>query len=786
VKVSLFDHVHDTLPTIVDTEWEEFTEALGPHRTDISAKNVAPGFSPAEWAHSARRSKRGVLRVHFGVLDLDKLPDSRFDDLIPLLDGLRYIFYTTWSHPALQERGLWAARLIVAFSRPVLATEWAGFWPRFNHRFGNLGDPSCKDPSRLYFVPSAPSGTNGANCYEIGEGEPLDVDGMMASIVPVSVDLSTPELVKPEHVRDFAKRIQRHKSSYHKQMGARLLQMLDGRPFAEEGERDDIIFKLSCLLVEEWPRARAGALADLFSVSLAVMRDVSPSCPSTEAVKEKMQRHQTDILEELQQDELEQLAGRKRLMRAALGREHPYTEVELDQFAANAGVDRFDFQKRWIIQRDKSYYFFKSGTYCSPVTRWEMLEAAERDLAPAISAGVELHYINHQGQLALKTPTDLLRDYGQVARNVVVDLTAQYSHFDTVSDTMYEAPCPERKIEPKFIPEVDAWLHALVGSKVEKLLDWLAVVTALEEPCAALYFEGPPGCGKTLFADAVARIWTTQGPTTLEQALGSFNSALVNCPLVLADETLGGPRTAELRQFIQARVRPLRRKFIPDATLHGCVRMVITANNRDLLNSQENLSTDDIKAIIDRLFYVECSGEATAYLDGLDHDLLQQFVQDDLVASHVLHLRDTRDVKRGHRFLVVGEDSNLHRSLTTSAGLRSAVCHWLVSYLLESNKVDSQGSKLVRIHDGRLLATTRGLIKHWPVYETNEDPPPAGPLSKALSGLAEQRKHQLTAGDGKRTNYWVLDTSNLLTWADNNGYADVDELRAVLETDTPE
>lgn len=786
MKVSIFDSVHDTRPQTVEVDWADFAENLGPHDTTYDDKMSVPGFCPAEWPAGSTRSKRGVLRVHFGVLDLDKLPDAKFDELLPLLEGLSYIFYTTWSHVALVERGLWAARLVIPFTRPVLASEWSYFWPRFNARFGNMGDPSCKDPSRLYFIPSAPPGSNGASQMLVGKGALLDVDELLGMDVPLRVDEETPETIQPAQVRDFAKGLQRRKSGYYKSMGARILQMLEGKPFAEPGERDDIIFKLSCLLVEEWPRVNAHNLAQLFATSLAIMRDQSRDCPDLESVEEKIRRHQVSVLEDQAATQADEMRARKRLLRAALGREYPYTDEELATFAERSECTRFDFDKRWVIQKDKTYYIYKAGSYCAPVSRHEFIEAAERDLAPASSAGVELYKVNQQGEITPRTPTELMRYYGLVARRVAVDMTAQYSRFDARTETIIEAPCPMRTIEPEQVPEVDEWVRALAGDEAEKLLDWMAVVTSLNEPCAALYFEGPPGTGKTMFADGMSRIWTQEGPSTLEQAFASFNDGIARCPLVLADEMLpkdfkGAGKTGELRQFIQGRVRPLKRKFMPDATLHGCVRLVITANNKDLLASRENLSSSDIDAIIDRILYISCSADARHYLQSLPHETLLGFVRDDLLAKHALWLRDNRDVKRGHRFLIAGENSTLHRSLTTSAGLRSAVCHWLVSYLLEPTKIDTTKTLLVRVHKGKLLATTRGMIKYWQMYETNEDPPPAGPLSKALAGLSKSGKHQLTAGDGRRTNYWRVSTSNLLTWADNNGYADIEELHALLE-----
>src|SRR5688500_17207682 len=151
-----------------------------------------------------------------------------------------------------------------------------------------------------------------------------------------------------------------------------------------------------------------------------------------------------------------------------------------------------------------------------------------------------------------------------------------------------------------------------------------------------------------------------------------------------------------------------------NARSEGEIRLIHTANNKELLASSETLSTNDIAAIIDRILFVSCGPDAAAFLRTVD---VAAFVQGDAIAKHALHLAQTRKVVRGHRFLVAGESSELHRALTTSSGLRSAVCHWLVSYLLQPKKIDSARSLLVRVKDGELLASTRGLIEHWTMYK---------------------------------------------------------------------
>ena len=53
-------------------------------------------------------------------------------------------------------------------------------------------------------------------------------------------------------------------------------------------------------------------------------------------------------------------------------------------------------------------------------------------------------------------------------------------------------------------------------------------------------------------------------------------------------------------------------------------------------------------------------------------------------------------------------------------------------------------------------------------------------MRQALSGLSKA-KRQMKAGDGRRTNYWVIDEENLITWAEANGYATRESIREALK-----
>ena len=563
--------------------------------------------------------------------------------------------------------------------------------------------------------------------------------------------------------------------------------MLAGEPFAEEGEVDNTIFQLTGIIVEQWPSVAPTTLAGFFQASIEAMTALHPDCHTLEEVQKKIERHQESLQANLVEQEQANLVQRGLYIRQAFadGRSHPYTDAEISRFATEANCTPDAFTKRWVIQSGSSYYLFFNGSYLPSIPKDAASNAALRDLSPAISAGLDLWKVSLRGDLTPKTPNELTRDFGTVASNIVVDLSATQASFEDTTRTLIEAPCPLRDLAPSYDLEVDEWLTYLAGPHYETLCDWMAVVTHLQEPCAALYLDGVPGAGKTLLADGLARLWTVERPTALDQAMSGFNDGLTACPLVLADETIprdnrGNVRTAELRQFIQARNRPLSRKYQPDASLRGAVRLIITANNKELLISNEALNTNDIQAIIDRIIYIYCPANAARYLRAVD---TRSMVREDRIARFALWLASARSIKRGRRFLVEGSDPTLHRTLTTSTGLRSAICNWLVSYLLQPQAADTAAGMLIRRFDGQLLATSRGLSKFWTLYPTNESAPPAGRASQALSGLSIGKK-QLRALDGVKTNYHVIDIGNLTEWAERNGFAMAETLIDAMKTDT--
>jgi len=790
VQVSLFRHARDNSPEMRQYgTWEELVAELGGHRVQPGGDKLSqPALSPAEYPQGAARASANVRRVHFIMLDFDKLSASQLDDVLGAAEGHACVLYTTWSHPARHlEDGSWSFRLVMKLDRPVELGEWSRFFRRLRARFKNLPDRKCSDPSRIYFGPASPS--HDGNVLEVQHGRPVCVADVLADGEPDPSEPQQLRRVNREDLAALAASLSRRAAT--KGTGRMLAKAVAGEPFAEPGSRDESMFRIANAVAESWPDVDPGSAASVLAPAVAAMQAVAPDCPGPDVLEDKVRRAVRRL-----EEEQERLAKeRKDAVRAMIldafdgARSDPYSEDELAQFAAEAKTTQQGFRRRWIVQLARSFYFFKSGSYLHPVPWDTMITRAERELAPATSAGVTVWKADANGQPRLKTIQELMIEYGTVADLAVADMTAVRSRYDAKSGTIIEAPCPPRELQPQESPAVAEWLRLFAGEELESLLTWIAALGFLDQPCGALYLDGVRGVGKSMFAQGLSRLWTVHGPTALEDVSSAFNDGLQKCPLVFGDEVLPDvlkktEGTGYLRQLIQARRHTLRRKYLPTATITGSVRLLLAANNIHMLDTYEHLTPADIEAIKERVLYIKTNPKAADFLREVGRDGWNEMVEGDGIARHALWIRETHPVNRNRRFIVTGKTSDLHRALSTGQGLASAVCHWCVNYLLEPGKMDALGTLLVRISKGRLLVQAKGLSDHWEMYTTNVRSPAAGRIQRSLSALAENRKVQMTGWKGRRQNYWEIKGENLLQWANDHGYCTEDELLDALNTDT--
>lgn len=767
--VSCFKTVSSTEPpALQDVTWPQFVQKLNSHR-ELADKTKAPAISPAEWATGVSRGAAKPLRVHFAALDLDKISDDTLAGVLKILEPYQYFLHTTHSHAA---SSLNCLRVYLPISRPVETKEWPSFWNHLNALVGGVLDKACKDVGRVYFTPSAPPGTKDKNYCNSHDGQILDVGAFRFVSQTALVSLAHGLIAK--------------RDANSKTLGAKILKVAQGDVFAENGERDTTLFKICAHIAEKWPKANPKQVAALFESSLNKMRAISEDAPTLDDVIDKLVRKQKNIPEanadSLREDILDAFRGK---------RETPYTEEELESFAKEAGIPRSRLNKRWIIRKGDSCYLFLGGQYGKPVSIRELTHAAEIDLSPAAMAGVDCFRFNDKGHRVPKKDHELLREYGSLAREIVVDLSAQKSTYDWTTQTLTEAPCPLRNLTPVFSEHVDQYLRLLGGKSQEPLLDWVSLVTKLEKPCAALFLYGASSAGKSLLALGLTRLWTKGAATQLKDVLANFNDSLGGSPLVVDDEGVscaaqkeGG--SAEIRNLIQEYSRPLKRKFKDIATLMGSLRLIVTANNKKAMSWKESLNSDDIHALRDRILSIEVGENSAAFLRSLSNDERDVFVLGDSIAKHALWLRDNRTVDHNLRFLVAGNDSAHVDSIVANTQMGPHVFAWLTCYLLNPSRMDSQDTLQIRIYDGRLLVMARGLVENWETYITNKEKRYAtmNAICEALSSMSSPKKKQLYDNNKAKTNYWQIETQYLLSWADERGY-DPDQLLQALSKDTP-
>jgi hypothetical protein len=211
----------------------------------------------------------------------------------------------------------------------------------------------------------------------------------------------------------------------------------------------------------------------------------------------------------------------------------------------------------------------------------------------------------------------------------------------------------------------------------------------------------------------------------------------------------------------------------------GAVRLILAANNRNLLETNESLTPNDITAIAERFLYVHGPQAAADELERIGGRKVIEdlFVNGDGIAKHALWLAKNKSVPNG-RFFFAGSEE-IARTLTTQSGIRGSVCSWLCMYLLNTGAADSlqenDQQKQIFVDGGKLFVTAQALAQMWAAYKTNRNPPSPAQAGSALRGLSEEGVHER----GGRT-FYVVDARNLVTWAEETGYCAPEQIRHAL------
>lgn len=171
-------------PRRQEATWDALVRLLTVHR-ERPAKD-GPAFSPVAYRAGATRGNAGVAHVDLLVLDYDHADIDR-----GRLRGLTWLAYTTYRHAPDAPRH----RVVIPFSRRVLPAEWPSVWARAIRALAPEADPACKEPARLFYLPTCAPGA--PRHAEVHEGAYLDPDTLPA--LPIDEPPPRPERAATQH-----------------------------------------------------------------------------------------------------------------------------------------------------------------------------------------------------------------------------------------------------------------------------------------------------------------------------------------------------------------------------------------------------------------------------------------------------------------------------------------------------------------------------------------------------------------------------------------------------------
>lgn len=213
--ISVFRNELDNIPARMETTWDRLVDSLADvkptactlatcARKDCPRKKIG-AWSPACWPPGYTREKHTVEAVCCLVVDLDHVPPAELKALLDRLAGYAYVLHASHSD---RSDGR-CVRVVVQLTRPVLGSEFSGFWRAAVDQLEVPADEAAKDASRLYFLPSRPSDACGNELDGSGfdhaenTGAPIDVDAMLA-LVPSATPRELAPVVIPAFHRSPA------------------------------------------------------------------------------------------------------------------------------------------------------------------------------------------------------------------------------------------------------------------------------------------------------------------------------------------------------------------------------------------------------------------------------------------------------------------------------------------------------------------------------------------------------------------------------------------------------
>ncbi len=613
---------------ISNKSWPELVEYLTTEPDHSDEKDGACfifGEVKKDAEGNRRHTKTNVVAIHALAIDIDDADeDQSLAAVVALQDrGLEFCGWPTYSQIDSPKKDKLRFRLVFRLSEPVAAKDWPRFWSAAMADLGltELRDPKCCDASRLYFH-TVPRGEIQAfrGMAELlrGEGEPLDVAAILAKAPAAksTVDLNAREL-------------------------------LDGGIKVERCPRSRSVLVHGEELCQTMPAAVSGANGHvaLLRITRALRWGLRIGANETASLIKEMYNPRcapvwsdAEIAHKVTAAEQEDGA--------------PYSQGSL----LPPPPDSFE-DLPLIVQKQGLYWMRESNSD----------DFARRCVESDLMVNIRKHFPEELTSTWVEDEKPLTKSVIEKQSSPVLHVETHYyestTTFEMESETLRQGLRVDPKLRPVFDAEVNDWLSVISGDRLASLQQWIAGTRNdyLRAPSRALALVGQKDTGKSLVAYGLARIWN-RPPVDAIALCNKFNGALMNCPVVLADEQIPPELTGEgFRKVIVARTHEVEPKGKERVPLFGAVRMVVAANDVSKLFLAGPKGANDVEAIADRLFVLVIPNSKTkAAYDAL------QVLKDpkdpsgsgvDLVrlAQHFLYLQQTVTPARG-RFIGAPED----------------------------------------------------------------------------------------------------------------------------------
>ena len=446
---------------------------------------------------SGPRANANVEAITAAAFDIDHVNDEQVTSLINRLEGLNYIIHSTHNHNPPSDR---CYRLIIELDKPVSPKRWRTLYGEIVDKYEIPADRICKDPSRLYFLPSKRLDVEFEVLAETS-GVALTTEAVASSEEPVTASsFSAP--INLDLLRDCMREAL---SSYRRDLDdernvfkAALTQnLLDGKALAKEGSRSSSVNTLASILAHRAPtNLEVGVAIEFCRSSIAQMEGEETTEHWIRVFRESFMRAKLRRENDTQKDIQEKEYFEQRL--AQLKRKHNVDELQKDWKSLLEG----GFDKNGEFKIKSSDHNIAIILECSPEFRGVFSYNEMRE--EVVWRKTDIIRADYVDDMFVETAIYLQMKYGQTksAKFVapILRMVARRYAFNPIRDYLLA-------LKWDGVERLDNLFHTYFGCpddewhrKISRLWAISAVARAMDPGCqvdTCLIVEGPQGIGKT-------------------------------------------------------------------------------------------------------------------------------------------------------------------------------------------------------------------------------------------------------------------------------------------------